>query len=147
MSFYSFKNFRPRRSTKTEWETYNPILLEGEMGIETPDSGSGTGLVKIKFGDGITPWNNLPYGLDSNQASSIHGGTVTNGYDICLRAGTTVEWLTADPILGIGEIVLDLTKMDIKVGNGTARFSQLKYLSTRDDFDFDFGDEDENPIE
>lgn len=36
------------------WKRVNPILMEGEMGIE-----SDTGL--FKFGDGKTPWNNLRY--------------------------------------------------------------------------------------
>ena len=147
MAIQSFKNFRPRRSTKAEWEQYNPILLEGEMGIEVPDSGSGTGLVKIKFGDGHTPWTNLPYGLDSNEASSIHGGTVAVGHDICLRSGTNEEWTASNPVLGLGELVLDITKMGIKVGDGVTRFNQLKYIGNFDDeFDFDFGDEEENPV-
>ena len=36
------------------WKRVNPILIEGEMGIE-----SDTGL--FKFGDGKTPWNDLKY--------------------------------------------------------------------------------------
>ena len=144
MAYTSFKNFRPRRSTTAEWEHYNPILLEGEMGIEVPNSGVGTGIVKIKFGDGVTRWNDLPYGLD-NKAISIYGGTVEDGHDIWLRSGTTTEWTTTNPVLGIGEIVLDLTKMALKVGDGISRFNQLKYIGDISDFDFDFGDEGENP--
>ena len=144
MAFASFKNFRPRRSTKAEWEQYNPILLEGEMGIEVPNSGVGTGLVKIKFGDGVKHWNDLPYGLD-NTATSIHGGTVETGYDICLRCGTTNEWNAANPVLGLGEIVFDITHMGIKVGDGVSRFKQLAYMGETGEFDFDFGDEGENP--
>lgn len=59
-----FSYIKPRRGTTNEWETANPILEEGEIGIEVPSTGVGTGLVKIKFGDGVTPWNNLPYGID-----------------------------------------------------------------------------------
>jgi len=44
-----------RRGTETEWASVNPILAEGEMGIETD-----TDLFKI--GDGLTPWNSLDYG-------------------------------------------------------------------------------------
>jgi hypothetical protein len=36
------------------WKRVNPILMPGEMGIE-----SDTGL--FKFGDGKTPWNDLRY--------------------------------------------------------------------------------------
>ena len=43
--------------TTTRWESANPILLKGEMGVE--DKG-GQGFA-IKFGDGMTNWNLLPY--------------------------------------------------------------------------------------
>lgn len=59
----SFAKIRPRRGTATQWTTANPILAEGEIGIEVPDSGVGTGIVKMKFGDGVTAWNDLPYGV------------------------------------------------------------------------------------
>lgn len=44
-----------RRDTSTNWSTHNPILKEGEMGLETDTK-------KIKYGDGVTTWNNLNYG-------------------------------------------------------------------------------------
>lgn len=59
----AYVKIRPRRSTAAEWEYDNPILAEGEMGVEVPVTGVGTGFVKIKFGDGVTPWKDLPYGL------------------------------------------------------------------------------------
>ena len=145
MAYASYKNFRPRRSTKAEWEQYNPILLEGEMGIEVPDTGVGTGLVKVKFGDGINRWNDLDYGIDATTMSGVHGGTVSAGVDICLRCGTNEEWSVANPVLGLGEVVLDLTKMGIKVGDGVSRYNQLRYIGDDNEFDFDFGDEGENP--
>ena len=60
----SYIRIKPRRSTTEEWKYTNPILAEGEMAVEYPSSGIGTGPVKIKFGDGYTPWNELPYGLE-----------------------------------------------------------------------------------
>lgn len=138
----SYAKICPRRSTKTKWELDNPILLSGEMGIENPDTGTGTGLVKIKFGDGITPWNDLPYGLDSESARAIYGGTVTTSCDIWIRTGTTAEWEAEDPILGIGEIVFDITAESIKVGDGAKHFTELDYIGANGNNDFDFGDED-----
>lgn len=44
-----------RRGTSAEWTAVNPILAEGEMGIEL-----NTDLFKI--GNGLDPWNDLPYG-------------------------------------------------------------------------------------
>lgn len=43
-----------KRGTSTEWSTTNPTLAVGEPGFET-DSG------KMKIGDGIATWANLPY--------------------------------------------------------------------------------------
>ena len=61
----SFAKIRPRRGTANQWSNANPILAEGEIGIEVPSTGVGTGTVKIKFGDGSSHWNDLPYGLDT----------------------------------------------------------------------------------
>lgn len=43
-----------RRDTASRWTTINPILLEGEIGLET-DTG------KSKIGDGEHHWNELKY--------------------------------------------------------------------------------------
>ena len=61
----AYVRIRPRRSTAEEWEYNNPILAEGEMGIEVPPTGVGTGIVQIKFGDGVTSWKDLPYGIET----------------------------------------------------------------------------------
>lgn len=60
---------RPRRGTVTQWATVNPILAEGEIGIEFPNTGVGTGKVKIKFGDGSTRWNSLPYAVGADDTT------------------------------------------------------------------------------
>ncbi len=43
-----------RRDTSSNWSTINPVLSEGEPAFET-DTG------KLKFGDGSTNFNSLPY--------------------------------------------------------------------------------------
>lgn len=55
---------RPRRGTASQWSSANPVLAEGEIGIEVPSGGVGTGIVKMKFGDGSTAWNSLPYAVE-----------------------------------------------------------------------------------
>ena len=68
----SFAKIRPRRGTANQWSNANPILAEGEIGIEVPSTGVGTGTVKIKFGDGSSHWNDLPYGIDTpNDVSDV----------------------------------------------------------------------------
>lgn len=43
------------RDTLANWQSENPILLEGELGLVTDQRGL------WKWGDGVTPWNNLPW--------------------------------------------------------------------------------------
>lgn len=43
-----------RNDTANNWRIKNPILSKGEMGVEIDT-------YKIKIGNGITYWNNLPY--------------------------------------------------------------------------------------
>lgn len=43
-----------RRGTANEWIAANTLLAEGEQGYEK-DTG------RVKIGDGVTTWNNLPY--------------------------------------------------------------------------------------
>lgn len=52
-----------RRDTTTNWTTFNPILLEGEVGLEL-DTG------KSKRGDGSTAWNSLAYDKASTALQS-----------------------------------------------------------------------------
>jgi hypothetical protein len=68
--YMSYKKMRPRRGTGTEWTYDNPTLAEGEIGIESPSTGVGTGLVNVKFGDGVTPWKNLPYAIYNTKIDS-----------------------------------------------------------------------------
>lgn len=141
----TYAKIRPRRSSKTEWELINPILLEGELGIEYPDKGLGTGLVKVKIGDGVTRWNDLSYAINPDSATSIYGGTAVESNDIWLRSDTNSNWNNIDPVLGIGEIVYDQTYRCFKVGDSVHKYSELPFIGLRrTDFDWDFGDEDDN---
>jgi len=48
-----------RRGTASAWNLANPVLAEGEMGVETDTS-------KFKIGDGISAWNSLSYGFSAD---------------------------------------------------------------------------------
>jgi hypothetical protein len=61
-----------RRDTATNWNTVNPVLAQGELGIETNTS-------KVKAGDGITVWTSLPYLIDvGDYITSSSVNTLTN---------------------------------------------------------------------
>lgn len=44
------------------------------------------------------------------------------------RRGTTAQWNQYDPVLGPGEIGVDLTTKRLKMGNGSLRWSELDYF-------------------
>lgn len=144
----SYAKLRPRAGSKTEWEQINPILMERELGVEFPNTGVGTGPCRFKIGDGATDWNNLPYAFDANAASAFDGGTVSIFHTMQLRRGTTDEWEITNPVLAFGEIVLDTTKMSIKVGDGEHPFKSLEYIGATWEMEkeYDFGDIDDGEI-
>lgn len=55
-----------RRGTAAEWTLANPILAQGEMGIELDT-------LQFKIGDGINPWADLQYGI-TGVPEEIDGG-------------------------------------------------------------------------
>jgi hypothetical protein len=50
-----------RRDTTANWQAVNPILSNGELGIEFKSDGTKS----IKLGTGAVPWNSLPYFIDN----------------------------------------------------------------------------------
>ena len=62
------KVLKPCRGTESVMNNAksNVILQDGELFIECPDSGVGKGYVNMKIGDGVTPYNKLPYAMRGN---------------------------------------------------------------------------------
>jgi hypothetical protein len=48
------KQLQLKRGTAERWTEVNPILANGEPGFVYDSN-------KLKIGDGVTPWNDLPY--------------------------------------------------------------------------------------
>jgi len=69
-----------RRDTINNWINANPILAEGEFGCEIESLN--TTELKIKIGDGITPWVDLPYTL-----KGLQGDDGKSAYNIWLEQG------------------------------------------------------------
>lgn len=67
-----------RYDTAANWAANNPVLLEGEIGVEKDT-------FKFKFGDGVTAWNGLEYAMQPF-VSTI--STVTSS----LAAGATEDF-------------------------------------------------------
>lgn len=65
-----------RNDTKNNWTTQNPVLLKGEMGVETDTR-------KFKFGDGVSDWKTLEYASATGAIIMNKTPTPTDsGYDV-----------------------------------------------------------------
>jgi hypothetical protein len=84
--------FQFRRDTAAKWTADNPILLSGEMGIESDTA-------KFKIGNGTTAWNSLAYGgikgdtgaTGTTGATGATGATGSNGWSPILANVTDGE--------------------------------------------------------
>lgn len=83
-----------RNDSSENWSLANPVLLKGECGIEFLNNGQ----TKLKIGDGITSWNQLPYfggGIEEAlkllnstkkfEISNTPDGTLVNYFDREIR--------------------------------------------------------------
>ena len=76
-----------RNDTATAWSTANPVLMKGEIGIETDTN-------KFKIGDGIKSWSALSYvGTQvevTGEGEVITGASVSANGTLTLTAKTTL---------------------------------------------------------
>lgn len=73
-----------RRDTSSNWTSANPVLAQGEFGLETNTS-------QFKIGNGTTAWASLPYGgiAGPAQTNSIQSFGDGSGGTVTLTSGTT----------------------------------------------------------
>lgn len=65
-----------RNDTANAWKTNNPVMLKGEMGVETDTR-------KFKFGDGVSTWMELEYASATAAVIMNKAPTPTDsGYDV-----------------------------------------------------------------
>ena len=75
------KIFKPRRGKKSTMAGTKKatVLSAGEMFIEVPDTGAGTGHSKMKIGDGSTQYSSLPYAMGDTENDKIAFSNDTSG--------------------------------------------------------------------
>jgi hypothetical protein len=77
-----------RRGTSAEWISFNPILAEGEMGIELDTS-------QFKLGNGVDAWVDLAYGGIAGTGVPL-GGTTSQALVKTSDADYATNWATID---------------------------------------------------
>lgn len=101
-----------RRDTAAAWAAANPVLAAGEPGLETDT-------YLIKYGDGVTAWNSLPYAAISPEISSDLVPALDNTYSL---GNATYRWkdifVTGNSIF-VGNLVLSDQDGQLAVNGST----------------------------
>lgn len=100
---------KTRRGLAAEWASTNPILSDGEPGVETDTR-------KMKIGDDVTHWNDLPYTTCPADGNSV---------PLQLRRGTASELSSANQVLSAGEESWESDTGILKIGDGTTSYNSL----------------------
>lgn len=82
-----------RHDTAANWQTHNPVLAEGELGIIT-DGAKG-----YKIGDGVTAWNDLDYPANLTQIVDNVGTSTT----VAISQRVVTEMVGLDEYLAFSE--------------------------------------------
>jgi hypothetical protein len=83
----AIKRLQQRHDTAQNWKVKNPVLAEGEIGVET-DTGN------IKAGNGATTWNSLPYsnaGLGGGSGGGDDGYFPANAMELIMEDYVVAE--------------------------------------------------------
>jgi lysophospholipase L1-like esterase len=82
-------NIKVRRGTASLWTSTNPVLSDGELGLET-DTG------KVKFGNGAAAWTALSYAVPGGSGlQTLDPSGAWSGWKSALanQAATPIRWL------------------------------------------------------
>lgn len=72
---YLVSRVQQRTNTALIWQSTNPVLMAGEIGIESDTT-------RLKIGDGLTPWNDLSYASTISPTYTAAAGIVINNNEI-----------------------------------------------------------------
>jgi hypothetical protein len=116
----TFTRFKLRSDTAANWTAANPVLLAGEIGVETDTR-------KYKIGDGTTAWSGLSYYIDGvairGQCSKMTDGTI----DITAQGSYISTGLTAtlDTDTAYGMVLGTTDAFGLKNDSGSTKLFRI----------------------
>jgi hypothetical protein len=76
--------------TEAEWSAANPVLMDRETGWTTDTR-------RVKLGDGLTAWNDLPYAIDPGTGTQAQFVSTDGSFGLGTPTGVGGEFIiTAD---------------------------------------------------
>ena len=111
-------NIQLRRDTAANWTLHNPVLADGEIGIET-----GSSPLKIKIGNGVDDWQTLTYvPVKGDAGPAGPSGTLEDNFE-------TVSKNIKQYPSSLGYTSGDLTSVVYDLGGGDSITKTLNYTS------------------
>lgn len=99
---FSGATIQNKTGTAAAWTSANPILAKGEIGVEIDTA-------KMKVGDGVTVYNNLPYLGETASNLNLITGNSFSGLVIQGMGDSDISITTMNnPFNGIGSITLSI---------------------------------------
>ena len=116
-----------RHDTAANWTSVNPILLEGEVGIETDTR-------KQKVGDGTTAWNSLAYSVNTINNEAFDGQWVSYSQTLIssatsLNGNTNLTYTVQVP--DDGHIYEVLLRGEVETGSSSGNYCILSIQSNQ----------------
>jgi len=108
-----------RRDTAANWTAINPVLAQGEPGLDTT-------IDLLKYGDGVTAWNSLPYsgsnpGAVGNIIPALSNtytlGNATNSWQSLYVSGNTIYLGAIELGSNATELLIDGVPVPVLGGN------------------------------
>lgn len=111
-----------RRGTAAEWTSANPVLLEGEMGVETDTN-------KFKIGNGVGTWTALSYGGLVGPAVTVDA-VPTNGSANAVSSDGVFDALALKAPLADAALTGNPTVPTQTAGNNSTRIANTAFVTT-----------------
>ncbi|MBS7328942.1 MAG: hypothetical protein KIG68_09410 [Oxalobacter sp.] len=111
-----------RNDTTANWTSGDPVLLKGEIGIESDTA-------RFKIGDGTSAWTALPYAGAIIAQSSTNGNITVNGTDITVYTLPVASSSVIGGVKSGGNITVNGSTGAVTVNEAT-KATQLKTART-----------------
>lgn len=110
-----------RRGTAAQWTTANPILADGEMGIETDTK-------KMKIGNAVDNWSTLTYWFDASANVYVH--TQVSASTVW-TINHNLGFIPSVEVLSVGNVEIEAEVVHTSVNQTIINFVQATAGSAR----------------